>query len=76
MTLQLLIYGLCRAVLQLIVPGGVWKATTLLEGDWGLLGEAVAPGFDYRDMRFGTEEELRPAFPDLWDQIAPYVKKH
>lgn len=29
---------------QLIVPGGYWKATVLTEGDWGLLGEAVAPG--------------------------------
>lgn len=66
---------------QLIVPGGVWKATVLEGGEgkddhWGLLGEAVAPGFDYRDMRFGNAEEMQKAFPHLWpDQIAPYLKE-
>lgn len=46
------------------------------EDHWGLLGEAVAPGFDYRDMRFGAAEEMQKDFPSLWpEQIAPYLKK-
>ena len=59
----------------------MWKATVLEGGEgkedhWGLLGEAVAPGFDYRDMRFGAAAELAQAFPDLWPgQIEPFLKK-
>jgi uncharacterized protein len=64
---------------QLIVPGGVWKATVLEGGEgkedhWGLLGEAVAPGFDYRDMRFGEGGEMAVAFPHLSQVIEPYLK--
>ena len=69
---------------QLIVKGGIWKATVLLEKDnegmipstcdWGLIGEAVAPGFDYRDMQFGTEEKLQQ-FVDIWEDIKPYIKQ-
>lgn len=35
----------------------------------------VLTGFDYRDMCFGTEEAMRPTFPELWDQVVPYIKK-
>lgn len=37
--------------MQLLVPGGTWKACYLLEGDYGLISEAVTPGFEYEDMR-------------------------
>jgi predicted cupin superfamily sugar epimerase len=69
--------------LQLIVDGGVWKATVLEQqkegeggkgGGWGLLGEAVAPGFDYRDMRFGNEEEMTRVFPQHLEKLRPYLK--
>jgi len=75
--------------LQLIVDGGVWKATVLeqqqeekgggREGGWGLLGwgllgEAVAPGFDYRDMRFGNEEEMARVFPQHLEKLRSYLK--
>jgi predicted cupin superfamily sugar epimerase len=59
--------------LQLTVPGGAWKATVLLEGDFGLVSEAVAPGFDYRDRRIATKEELQTRFSAVWNQVAPYV---
>jgi len=65
---------------QLIVPGGVWKSTELVvegPGDWGLLGEAVSPGFDYCDMTIGDEEMLRKEnLPeDEWEEaIAPFLK--
>ena len=69
-------------VLQLVVPGGTWKATVLMsedEGsehdscDWGLLGEAVAPGFDICDMKFGTKENMAE-FTEIWEDVAPYIK--
>lgn len=59
---------------QLLVPGGCWKAAVLEEGKFGLLGEAVAPGFDYRDMEVAKAEDIRHNFPNLWDELAPYVK--
>ena len=49
--------------LQLIVKGGLWKATVLESGEFGLLGEAVAPGFDYRDMALAKRDELVAKFP-------------
>ncbi len=60
---------------QLLVPGGYWKAAFLEEGEFGLLGEAVAPGFEYRDMKIAEPETFRQQFSDLWDQLAPYVKQ-
>lgn len=60
---------------QLLVPGGYWKAAVLEEGEFGLLGEAVAPGFDFQDMELAEPENFRQQFPDFWDQMAPYVRK-
>lgn len=48
---------------QLLVSGGVWKASNLPSGDYGLISEAVAPGFDYADMSLGKEDALLEAFP-------------
>ena len=52
--------------LTLVVPGGIWKSSELLPGKhgYGLIAEAVSPGFDYRDMALGQAEDLaalRPA---------------
>ena len=51
--------------LQLHVPGGVWKASELLEGEYGygLISEAVSPGFDFNDMKLGEPEVLTRKFP-------------
>ncbi|WP_103654369.1 cupin domain-containing protein [Agarilytica rhodophyticola] len=54
--------------LQLIVPGGYWKAARLMSEedslyDYGLLGDAVAPGFDYKDMKIGERDVLIKKFP-------------
>ena len=59
---------------QLLVPGGYWKAAVLETGEYGLLGEAVAPGFDYRDMTIAKADEIRLQFPHLWNELASYVK--
>jgi len=57
--------------LQLTVKGGTWKASRLLFKDeakpqsdeFGLVAEAVSPGFDYADMQLGQAESLIRAFP-------------
>lgn len=52
--------------LQLHVPGGIWKASRLMDGlsGYGLISEAVSPGFDYADMALGDRQELSEQFPE------------
>lgn len=61
--------------LQLIVKGGCWKATELEAGEFGLISEAVSPGFDYDDMELAEEAIIKSQFPDLWVQISKYVRQ-
>jgi predicted cupin superfamily sugar epimerase len=56
--------------LQLLVPGGWWKGTELVAGEFGLLTEAVCPGFDPRDHEFAEAEALRAAWPAHWPLLA------
>ena len=56
---------------QLLVPKGYWKAAVLETGEYGLLGEAVAPGFDYRDMTIAKADEVRDRLPTLWEELGP-----
>ena len=46
--------------LLLHVPGGTWKASRLLAGSngFGLISEAVSPGFDFADMEIGDRAKL------------------
>jgi predicted cupin superfamily sugar epimerase len=49
-----------------MVKGGTWKASKVsLNGDYGygLIGEAVAPGFEYSDMQLGKTSDLLEEFP-------------
>ena len=62
-------------VAQLLVPGNYWKAAILETGEFGLLGESVAPGFDYRDMELGEADYFHKSFPHIWSDLAPYVQK-
>jgi predicted cupin superfamily sugar epimerase len=59
---------------QLLVKGGYWKASVLLEGEFGLLSEAVSPGFDYGDMTIAEPDVMKALYPGLWEQIQGYVK--
>ena len=59
---------------QLLVPGGHWKTALLEEGDYGLIGEAVAPGFDFRDMHLATAAEFKEDHPHLYECLVPYIK--
>jgi len=51
--------------LQMHVPGGIWKASRLLNGEhgFGLISEAVSPGFDFADMEMGDRRKLIVQFP-------------
>ena len=60
--------------LQLLVPGGYWKATELEQGEYGLLSEAVSPGFDYDDMQLATVLQMQADFPALFDQLKRLIK--
>lgn len=58
--------------LQMAVKGGTWKASHLEQGEYGLISEAVAPGFEYSDMKLGKVDELLQAFPQHRSQIEEF----
>ncbi|MGZ8159491.1 MAG: cupin domain-containing protein [Methylobacter sp.] len=60
--------------LQLIVRGGCWKATELKSGEFGLISEAVSPGFEYEDMELAEQTAIKNRFPQVWDRLAKYVR--
>ncbi|MCE2028594.1 cupin domain-containing protein [Sessilibacter corallicola] len=60
--------------LQLVVKGGTWKASHLETGNYGLISEAVAPGFDFKDMSLGVKQELLAQFPQHADVINQFSK--
>lgn len=61
--------------LQLVVPGGVWKASHLPAGEYGLISEAVSPGFEYADMTLGERDALLEAFPQHAELIRAYTRQ-
>ena len=57
------------------MPGGYWKATRLIEGEYALISEVVMPGFEYSDMALSTEEEIKSLVPEnMWDEVKLLVK--
>jgi len=60
--------------LQLLVKGGSWKASELLAGEFGLISEAVTPGFDYRDNILACDKTIKSAYPEHWPAISKYIK--
>ena len=60
--------------LQLTVKGGVWKASHLPAEGYGLISEAVAPGFDYNDMRLAKRAQLSEQFPEHQALIKTYTR--
>lgn len=58
---------------QLLVPSGYWKTAVLEQGEFGLIGEAVAPGFDYRDLEVAQSKLIKSLYPDYWEQLRPYL---
>lgn len=61
--------------LQLAVPGGWWKASRLrtdtdkITQGFGLISEAVSPGFDYKDMELGSRASMLKTFPQHQELI-------
>lgn len=68
--------------LQLVVPGGTWLSTELvLESvpgcsscDFGLVSEAVSPGFHWNDWCIATKEDIKNCFPQHWGRLKPFIK--
>ncbi len=60
--------------LQLTVKGGIWKASHLAGGHYGLISEAVSPGFDYADMTLATRQELIDQFPQHQAVITRFTR--
>ncbi|WP_250656705.1 cupin domain-containing protein [Alkalimarinus coralli] len=60
---------------QLLVEGGYWKASRLLEGDYGLISESVCPGFEYSDMQIASQKQMQSLYPALFDEIKHLIKK-
>ena len=65
---------------QIMVKGGIWKATELVPSkgsdyDFGMLGESVAPGFDYADWSIATKEQIKDLLPDTWKTYKRFIGK-
>ncbi len=61
--------------LQLAVPGGTWKASHLPLGEYGLISEAVCPGFEFADMTLGQRAELQQRFPQHEALISRFCRE-
>ncbi|HEX3149975.1 MAG TPA: cupin domain-containing protein [Gemmataceae bacterium] len=63
---------------QLVVPGGVWQGSVLIDrGSWALLGATMAPGFDYADYSSGDRAELTAKYPAearMIERLTPSVR--
>lgn len=61
--------------LFLWVPGGVWKASRLIDGaSHALVSEVVTPGFDHADHAFAGPEMLA-RWPQHAAQLAPLLRR-
>mmetsp|Transcript_30549 Transcript_30549/g.75970 ORF Transcript_30549/g.75970 Transcript_30549/m.75970 type:complete len:246 (+) Transcript_30549:540-1277(+) len=60
---------------QLVVTGGSFKSVRLDAGaEFGIIGEGVAPGFDFRDFKFVTKKELAALSAEAFSEAADLVK--
>tara|TARA_B100000745_G_scaffold300587_2_gene255563 strand:- start:1880 stop:2386 length:507 start_codon:yes stop_codon:yes gene_type:complete len=55
--------------LQLLVKGGVWKASWIEGGKYGLISEAVVPGFDFRDNELACIAYFSKYHPVVFDGL-------
>ena len=60
---------------QLVVRGGSFKSVRLEEGaEFGIIGEGVAPGFDFRDFKFVSKAELKALNAEAYDKYQDLIK--
>eukprot|EP01137_Pigoraptor_chileana_P012597 Opistho-2@65140 len=55
-------------LLQLVVRGGYWKSSELIEGDYTLVSECCVPSFKFRNRTLITEHMADSKFPTLKTQ--------
>nr|VFJ44300.1 MAG: hypothetical protein BECKFW1821A_GA0114235_100639 [Candidatus Kentron sp. FW] len=55
------------------MPVATGRQGRLPEGSFSLIGEVVAPGFEYRDNAMAEPDGFKALFPGLWDEISPYT---
>ena len=54
---------------QLVVPGGTWQGSHLIDGGrFALLGATMSPGFDFADYEAGRGSELTELYPK-WAEL-------
>ena len=59
----------------LLVPGGCWKASQLIDGaGHALVAEVVTPGFDYADHQFASLDQLRREHPRHAEELAAFTR--
>ncbi len=59
---------------QLLIKGNNWKSAVLEHGEFCLISEVMAPGFDLLNNEIATQTRLKNLFPKLYKQIVPYIK--
>ena len=61
---------------QFLVPRDVWQGARPLGGDdaCALIGNSMAPAFDYADFEIGYREELQAKYPDWAGPIAALTR--
>lgn len=60
--------------LQVVVPGGTWKALELGAGPWALISEAVSPGWEMTDQEEATPSLFERDHPDLRPVIEHLIR--
>jgi uncharacterized protein len=64
-----------KETFQAVVKAGSWFAASInTHNSYSLVGCAVSPGFDYRDMEFGDMETLRKTYPQHKLIIQKYTR--
>lgn len=62
--------------IQLVVPGGTWKASRLIgDANHALVSEVVVPGWDPADHEFMDVDTLRLNFPEYAAALSSLVRK-
>ena len=62
---------------QLIVRGGCWKAVELTDKEsFALIGEAVAPGFDFKDFQWGEVEFFKNKYGSVYEKLSHLFKEN
>ncbi len=59
---------------ELVVSGGVFKGSEVIGGGWGMIGEAVSPGFDYRDRTLASKTDIATKYPQHIATLSKFLR--